>query len=202
MPSPLRNRLIFIRHGETDWNKEGRLQGQQDIPLNPRGRDQASAVGRLVRRWLGAEADSYLDGLDYWCSPLGRTRETMDRALIAMGRPGQAYAFDDRLKELSFGQWEGLTWADVKPIDPEALKRRKADKWGFVPPGGESYAMLEERVRPWLDVLDGDALVVAHGGVARTLLHMLGGVPADEAVDMDIHQGRALVFEGDGFRWV
>jgi probable phosphoglycerate mutase len=70
-----------------------------------------------------------------------------------MGLPPGRYRLEATLMELSFGAWEGLTWAEIRARDPAAVAARRADKWGFAPPGGESYAMLAERVRGWLDSL-------------------------------------------------
>ena len=200
MTFPLPSRLLFIRHGETEWNLAGRLQGQKDIPLNPRGVDQAAASGRAVRKLVGD--DRALADYDFIASPLLRTRQTMELARRAMGLPADGYETDDRLKELSFGSWEGLTWREVSARVPAMARARETDKWGYVPPEGESYATLAERVKPWLRRISGDAVVVSHGGVARVLMHMLAGVPPEEAAMADIWQGRLLVFEDGRCRWV
>ena len=192
------SRLYFVRHGETDWNVAGRLQGQRDVPLNGRGRDQASAVGRLLRDML---APNVAD-LDYVASPLQRTRETMGLLRVAMGLPAEPFAMDDRLKEIAFGQWEGRTWRDIRKSEPQTAQARDADRWGYVPPEGESYAMLAERVKPWLASLDGDTLVVSHGGVARVFLVLLAGMSPCEAPAAPIEQGRVLVIEGGQASWV
>jgi probable phosphoglycerate mutase len=194
------HRLLFIRHGETDWNVAGRLQGQRDIPLNARGCDQAAAAGRTIRKIIRADATDR--GLDYVASPLGRARQTMELARATLGLPPQAYAIDARLMELSFGSWEGLTWPEVKALAPEAAVARETRKWDYAPPGGESYAMLALRIAPWLAELDGDTLVVSHGGVARVLMALIGGMAHERASISSIWQGRLLVFEAGGFGWV
>lgn len=189
--------LIFIRHGETDWNAEGRLQGQRDIPLNARGRRQADEVGALLRR-----VHSLPETLPFVASPLTRTRDTMERVRLASGLPPDGYAMDDRLKELTFGRWEGLTWKEVRRADPAGAAARERDKWGFVPPDGESYAMLTERIRGWLSSVDRTMVVVAHGGVARAMLTLIGGVAPQQATSMDIWQGRILLFRDGTSRWI
>jgi probable phosphoglycerate mutase len=195
--APPPRRLYFIRHGETDWNAEGRLQGQQDIPINPRGRAQADEVaGRLA----GLVADP--GALPWRVSPLGRTRETAEIARRALRLPESDYELDPDLREISFGRWEGLTWKELRKADPAAARAREADKWAFVPPGGESYAMLTERMRPFATGLDRDMVVVSHGGVARALLRLLCGLSAGQAPSIDIWQGRVLLFEGGSYRWV
>jgi broad specificity phosphatase PhoE len=194
----LKHRLIFLRHGETDWNVEGRLQGQHDIPLNGRGRAQAESAGRMVRDAFGPD----LPTLHFVASPLSRTRETMEIARAAMGLDPKAYDLDPRLMELSFGRWEGLIWPEVKAIDPWAAKAREGNKWTFQPPGGESYAMLADRLRPWVDTIARDTLVVSHGGVARVLLAILGGQTTASAPMSDIYQGRVLLFHGTSAHWL
>ncbi len=194
----LRTSLIFVRHGETDWNVSGRLQGQRDIPLNPRGRDQAGAVGRMLAKAYGAD----LAGLDFVCSPMARARETMEILRGAARLPAKEYALDDRLKELTFGDWEGLTWSEVKARDPHGAALREADKWDYKPPLGESYADLGARISPWLASLERPTLAVSHGGVARALMHVVAGVDPAEASLAEITQGRAMLFEKGEARWL
>jgi broad specificity phosphatase PhoE len=82
------------------------------------------------------------------------------------------------------------------------VKARNSDKWIYAPPGGESYATLAGRLRPWLDGLTADAFVVAHGGAARALMALIAGVAPAKAAEAPIVQGRALCFENGGCRWI
>jgi probable phosphoglycerate mutase len=95
-----------------------------------------------------------------------------------------------------------MTWAEVWAQDPAGARAREHDKWGFTPPGGESYAALAERVKPWLAELDGETFVVSHGGVARVLLALLARMPALQAASAPVWQGRALVFEQGSAEWI
>jgi broad specificity phosphatase PhoE len=202
MAPPYPHRIVFVRHGQTAYNAENRLQGQRDTPLDGKGRAHAAAVGRFLRDHMGAEM-ARLDAQGaFWASPLQRTRDTMEIARAEMGLAPQSYRVDARLMELTFGDWEGLTWDAVGARNPMELEARSEDKWNFTPPGGESYAMLVERVRPWLDERDGDAFVVAHGGVARAFMFMLAGVAPDIAASAGIWQGRALIFDKGESYWV
>jgi probable phosphoglycerate mutase len=189
--------LCVVRHGETDWNVEGRLQGQRDIGLNGRGRDQAASVGRLLKR-------DYPDVLSFHfvSSPLIRAHDTMRLMRGQMGLDPEAYRLDDRLKELTFGSWEGFTWREMQARDAVGSSAREADKWGYCPPGGESYAMLTTRIAGWLADLTEPTLAVTHGGVARVLLGLVAGVAQKELPLKDIAQGRALLFEGEKARWI
>jgi broad specificity phosphatase PhoE len=196
------HRLIFVRHGETAYNAESRLQGQLDTPLNPRGREQARTVGGTLRDLVGSEIDRLEAADAFFASPLERARETMEIARDAMGLPPSRYRLDPVLKEISFGAWEGLTWREIEARDPKRASMRRKDKWDFVPPEAESYAMLAKRLGSWLDRLAGDALVVSHGGVARALMTLIAGVAPKRAVDTPILQGRALCFENGECHWI
>ena len=195
-------RLIFVRHGETAYNAESRLQGQLDVPLNARGREQARAVGGTLRSLIGREIDRLDEAQAFFASPLERARETMEIARGAMGLPPSRYQLDPVLKELSFGVWEGMTWREVEGRYPRDLEERKRDRWNFAPQGGESYAMLAKRVGSWLDGLTGDVFVVSHGGVARALMSLIAGVAPAKAAEAPITQGRALCFENGACRWI
>jgi broad specificity phosphatase PhoE len=187
--------LYFARHGETDWNRERRLQGQHDIPLNALGRVQASRSGELLRGLLerdGRPTAQY----DYVSSPLGRARETMELMRAAMGLDPEAYRTDARLMEMSFGRWEGFTFAELRAREAAALAERERDKWGFVLPGGESYAQLQVRVRAWYETMERDSVVSAHGGVCRALIAHLNLAEPEAASIGDIGQGCVYVFDG------
>ena len=112
------------------------------------------------------------------------------------------YDLDERLQEFSVGAWEGLTWPDVRQVAPVLFKERRRDKWRFVPPGGESYAMLADRVRPWLESVQAGNVVVSHGGVARALMVLAGGLSPEAAPNTEIPQGRVLLFEGGRHRLI
>jgi probable phosphoglycerate mutase len=187
MPSPL---LYYIRHGETDWNRQGRLQGQRDIPINAAGRAQARACAEILRDLLAREPSAELD---YVCSPLSRARQTMEIMRAALGLEPHFYRIDERLREISFGQWEGFTLDELRKASPDAVAARERDKWEFTPPAAESYASMSRRVRGWYESLQRDTVAVAHGGTLRGLAVQLGICPADEAPYLDVRQGVVYV---------
>ena len=189
--------IYFVRHGETAWNAEGRLQGQQDIPLNTTGKKQAQHVGTLIKSLSNLPST-----LDYISSPMLRTRTTMQLLRTEADLDPLSYNTDDRLKEICFGRWEGLTWPEVRASDPKGAAGREADKWNYVPPAGESYEMLQLRIAPWVETLEKPTLVVAHGGVARVLLSMVAGESSLISPNINIWQGKILMFEGGQFRWI
>ncbi|MGO4665102.1 histidine phosphatase family protein [Bosea sp. 2YAB26] len=197
LPLTISHRLFLVRHGETDWNREGRLQGSKDIPLNELGREQAAeAAGRLRNLVQGYE------GLDFVASPMERARETMEILRYRLGLPPKGYRIDERLRELTFGAWEGFTWREVRKSERELALARERDKWGFVPPEGESYRMLAERIRPVLEGLTGETVMVSHGGVARAVLALVGAVAPGEAAMVDIWQGKILMVSDGRVSWV
>ncbi|GGK30716.1 histidine phosphatase family protein [Salinarimonas ramus] len=190
--------LYFVRHGETDWNAEGRLQGGRDTDLNALGRVQAEAAARTLRSLVRGD----LARLDFVASPMRRTRDTMEILRGTLGLPRDAYRLDERLVEISFGSWEGSTWPEIRDRDPAGAAAREADKWGFVPPQGESYAMLARRLAPVVEGLVRDTVMVAHGGVARALLTLMADAATERAPHFDIWQGRVLVIQDGAWRWV
>lgn len=193
--------LIHIRHGQTDWNAESRLQGQQDIPLNPHGRGQAARNGRVLAEHLEATGVDPAS-LDWIASPLGRARETMEIVRDAAGLPPGGYRLEPALKEVTFGLWEGFTIPELKLRDPAGVAARRADKWGFVPPGGESYAMLSARIAAWLNRVDRPAVIVSHGGVQRVIDGLLLGRPTDEIPNLDVPQDRFVIYRSGTAEWV
>ena len=189
MTSPL---FYFVRHGETAWNAERRLQGQLDIPLNGLGRRQSVQCGSTLRRVIAARHKTPAD-FTFVSSPLSRARETMEILRGELGLSPEGYATDPRLAELSFGRWEGLTYKEVRALDRSVLAVRERDKWNFITPEGESYAQLLVRVRDWHAGLAGDAIVAAHGGVARVLMVLFGVRAPEDATQGDVVQG--VVYE-------
>jgi broad specificity phosphatase PhoE len=185
-------RFYFVRHGETDWNAERRLQGQLDIPLNELGRRQAAKCGEVIGRLITAAGRRAAE-FHFIASPLLRARETMEILRTGLGNAPGGYAIDSRLAEMSFGRWEGLTYAEVRTRDPGVLRTRERDKWNFRPPEGESYAELFERVRHWYAGVTGDIIVSAHGGVARALMVLFEVRPPGQAPLGSIDQG--VVYE-------
>ena len=194
MPRPI---LYFVRHGETDWNLERRLQGQHDIPLNALGRVQAARCGVILRDLLGRNGRPAAE-FDYVSSPLGRARETMELMRAEIGLACEHYRTDARLMEMSFGRWEGFTFAELQAREAAALAERERAKWSFVLPGGESYAQLLVRVRAWYEGVQRDTVVSAHGGVCRALMAHLDLVRPEAASTGEIGQGCVYMFSADG----
>jgi broad specificity phosphatase PhoE len=191
--------IYYIRHGETAWNAEGRLQGAQDTSLNDLGRKQAARAGGILADLFARDGRSE-QTLAYVASPLGRARSTMELVRGALRLPPRDYSIDDRLREIGYGDWEGSTLAQMLARDPEVFARRQVDKWTVSPPGGETYAAVQIRVSDWYDSLLVDTVAVAHGGTARALMVTLGIETPASAADLTIEQGAVYVFGEGGLR--
>ena len=156
-------RLILLRHGETVWNRERRYQGWQDVALSAEGRRQAEAAART----LLAEAPAAV-----YTSPLGRARETAE--IIAAPRRLPVTA-DEAFKEMSFGEWEGLTVDEVSDRFPELRRAWRAEPHTVQFPRGESLSSTAARVGAGIDRLregyEGQTVVlVSHGIVTRLIV--------------------------------
>jgi probable phosphoglycerate mutase len=162
-------RLILLRHGETTWNAEQRLQGQDNSELSERGIQQAL-------RFVGY-AKALLPGLVV-SSDLGRTRQTV--ALI--GYPDAPS--DPRLRELDMGEWTGRTKAELVLQQPDNYHAWRAGS--FTPAHAESWAVFRARIaeglRHYLHHADRDVLAVVHGGVIRAALHEFIGLPPSRVI--------------------
>jgi probable phosphoglycerate mutase len=172
--------LYLARHGETDWNAAGRWQGQTDIPLNPRGRQQARDVAERLRAEGIASVAS---------SDLLRARETADIVAAALGLEVGHVHTD--LRERRFGRFEGLTREEVAARFPGEWARYVADP-GPAPPGGESRDALLSRLLPAVrsaaDRLPPPLLVVMHGGAMRAILaDHLGAMPRPSSDAWPLH---------------
>jgi len=190
MPAPV---IYYIRHGETAWNAAGRFQGSQDIPLNELGRSQAVTSGGILAGLIARDGHQAA-ALPFVASPLGRARLTMELVRETLQLPPDDYAIDSRLREIGYGQWEGLTLPEMERHDAVTFASRVADKWGVAAPSGESYASVSLRMREWFDSLQGDTVTVAHGGTMRALMVALGIATPLEASDIPIGQGVVYVF--------
>ena len=164
----------LVRHGETEWNRTGRIQGQIDTPLSHHGRIQSAALGERL-------SDAPLTAV--YASDLSRTMETAK--LITAGS-GCEVTQTPELREFSYGEWEGMTIAEIEAQAPERLERRlKGRNEDFAGPGGENTYDVLERVRRFHEQAlqrhrAGDnLLVVAHGGSLRALLVCLLDLPAE-----------------------
>ncbi len=159
--------LTLIRHGNTPWNTAGRYQGFSDVALSPLGIAQARALGqRLSSQTFDAA----------YTSDMRRTQQTAQYALAHAHCP--PLVADPRLRELNFGEFEGLTEAENR--QHAGWDIWQADPWHAQVPGGESMHLLSTRAQQWLSELEGGSVVAfSHGLTIRTLIWHLMGWPTD-----------------------
>ncbi|WP_269624440.1 histidine phosphatase family protein [Prochlorococcus marinus] len=167
-------RIILVRHGETDWNKQGRFQGQIDIPLNKNGKSQAKAARDFLKNHIIQKAFS---------SSLSRPKETAQ--IILNEHPGIKISVKDNLKEIGHGKWEGKLESEIKTDWPDLLKEWKTSPEKVQMPEGENIKEVSTRsITGWNEICknlknDETALVVAHDAVNKTILcHLLGLNPS------------------------
>jgi len=162
-------KIYLVRHGETAYNREGRLQGQSDVPLNETGRSQAEALARRLGDEFAAAGETVAD---IYCSPLSRTAQT---ARTIGGVFHKEPRVDSGLKEMDMGRWEGKTPAEIKQSDPcvngvPLLQRWKEDPLSYAVPGGEHVSQVDRRVMASLEEIvrshgpRDNVIVVTHGG--------------------------------------
>ncbi|WP_120634372.1 histidine phosphatase family protein [Ruegeria sp. EL01] len=147
-------RLALLRHGHTDWNRAGRIQGRSDIPLDQTARDDLSGYD-LPDHWKAA---------DIWSSPLQRASET---ARLVTGQPPR---MSDALIEMNWGDWEGLRGVDLIADADSGYKHIEDWGWDYRPPNGESPAEVWVRLSPWVSGLRSDTIAVCHIGIMRVIL--------------------------------
>jgi len=135
------------------------------------------------------------DGFSFYCSPLGRARQTMEIIRAEMGLVPQAYQLDERLTERAYGEFEGVSIHELERDEPEVFARRAQSHWNFKPRGGESLQMTLERVTPFLDELDQPSIIVAHGAVGRTVRKHLLSLSDQEAGAYTFPQDKIFRFE-------
>ena len=179
--------IYLLRHGETVWNVDRRLQGQKDSPLTLAGIGQARAAGALLGTLIDSPAD-----FTVIASPLARTWQTASVVCETLDLDARSIRFEPRLMEHQFGDWEGMTLAEVEARFPQAWAAREADKWNYRVPGGESYGLVHRRVRNWLGEQSNETrlIVVSHGLAGRVLRGTYGGLTREI-------RGDALVAEFD-----
>jgi probable phosphoglycerate mutase len=195
--------IYLFRHGETVWNAEKRAQGHLDSPLTEVGRVQARAMGRALRQEL-ARAGYAPPGVIVRASPLGRVRETLALAAAEAGLVHDDGCHDHRLREMSWGDWDGLNGPEIEARWPGEMAARRQDHWNYLPPNGENYIMASERGRAALDdllMLAGEkpVAVFAHGAIGRVLRGLFLGAPRADILTMDqpqdafyrLHRGAA-----------
>ncbi|WP_146343935.1 histidine phosphatase family protein [Phaeobacter marinintestinus] len=171
--------LLILRHGETEWNRLGRMQGALDSPLTETGRSQARAQNALI---AGQGASSH----GWFTSPQGRAVETA--RIAAQGHDTQIVT-DARLREIEMGNWTGRMRSEIHEAAPHLFEDPSAMSWYGQAPGGESLKDLASRVRSFLTDLSGPAVIVTHGITSRMMRCVALDLPLSAFAALEGGQG-------------
>jgi broad specificity phosphatase PhoE len=177
-------KIWFLRHGQTEWNAERRIQGQLESRLSPLGQFHAQQQAALLRPIL-AQAPAC------FASPLGRAQET---AAIALA--GTAFATDPRLAEADAGALQGLTMMDVERCFPEiwAANPKHLDLF-CAAPNGEGYTSFHARILSFMQALTGPSVVVAHGLLGQVMRGIAQGLSRQQMAELSNQQGCIYLLE-------
>jgi probable phosphoglycerate mutase len=157
--------IILVRHGQTQWNVEGRYQGRLNSDLTEKGKTQSKRNASKIAKVLDLKMP-----FKVFSSPLGRAKESCYIICDELGIDKSRIIFDERLSEFNYGIFEGKTKDECQELYPQVLAQREANKWSYQIENGESYLLVSERVKSWLSSLSSDSvLVVAHEMVNRVL---------------------------------
>ncbi|MSQ05780.1 MAG: histidine phosphatase family protein [Dehalococcoidia bacterium] len=184
-------KLFLVRHGETEWNKLGRFQGQEDTPLNHRGREQARETAIAAVSWQATAI---------YASPLCRTMETAQAISRLVGLP---VAPQDGLKELALGELEGVTGEEMRRGWPQVYQTWREDPGAAVMPGGESLSQLQRRAWQVVSMLeqahpdDAALVLVSHNFALRAIIAQVLGMPLSNFHRMSLALGSIGVVESD-----
>ena len=188
-------RLILLRHGESQWNLENRFTGWVDVPLSPRGIQEAKDAGEKLRNYTFDRA---------FTSVLARANETLRLVLDAIGQTGIPIEKDKALNERMYGELQGLNKDETVKKYGEAQVKIWRRSYDVCPPGGESLKDTAERVLPYYEqtikpyVLKGDTiLVAAHGNSLRALIMELEQLSREQVLELNVPTGAPLLYELD-----
>lgn len=174
--------IYFIRHGETDWNREQRIQGQIDIVLSETGHLQSEAVARVLANFI-TEPEQFA----FYVSPLTRARQTMSYLARTFELSENQIQVEDSLRELGYGVWEGRYFQELKS-DP-AYPHNLIQRFAWRPEGGESYADGMDRLRQWVGRLDRPTVIVSHGAIGRCLIALACDLTPERTLTQPTPQG-------------
>jgi probable phosphoglycerate mutase len=185
--------IYLVRHGQTEFNRERRIQGHVDSPLTELGVRQAQAVGRLLRDLIREP-----DGWRIVSSPLGRAHSTAQ--IIAGKLGGLPVELEPRIQEMSWGDHDGRLRSELEAENPETFGK---SGWAFdAPTTGESYDVVAARVGAWLATLPPEPerkiIAVSHGISGRVLRGLYAGLPRDEAGQQDVPQDAVFLLQNGG----
>jgi broad specificity phosphatase PhoE len=185
--------LYLVRHGETTWNRVGRLQGHLDSELTPAGVEQARAIGEIFRREI-----FHINEVCIETSPSGRAHRTATIIADALGISGDTLIITPLLAEHDFGDWSGLIPSEIDSKYPGARVERQARKWDYIVPRGESYALVAARAQEWLSMKRSatTTIAVTHEIISRTIQGAYAGLTVEETLARSHRHDRIYRLQG------
>ncbi|MCA1959094.1 MAG: 2,3-bisphosphoglycerate-dependent phosphoglycerate mutase [Nitrospira sp.] len=189
-------RLVLLRHGESQWNLENRFTGWVDVPLSPRGVEEAKQAGKKLQGFTFDRA---------FTSMLSRANDTLRLVLETIGQTHIPVERNQALNERMYGELQGLNKAETAQKYGEAQVKLWRRSYDVRPPGGESLKDTAERVLPYYEtaikpyLLKGETiLIAAHGNSLRALVMELEGLSKEQVLELNIPTGAPLLYELDG----
>lgn len=158
--------IYLIRHGETVWNRAARLQGHKDTPLTLKGIKQARSLGFALRKVLKNKTPSF-----FYSSPIGRAKQTASIISDIIDFDVERMEYKSSLKEITFGDWDGLNMQEILTQYKTSWEKRKSDRWNTSPPNGESFQEAKKRITPILNeiAIQQDVVIVSHGSLNKII---------------------------------
>jgi probable phosphoglycerate mutase len=175
--------IWLVRHGQTAFNAEGRIQGAMDSPLTALGEEQGRRLGQMLGRIAPKEVRII-------ASPLGRTQHTA-RIIREHGAFASPIETDARLAEISLGEWDGMLKDDIRERVPDYDAGPNRWSWFFNAPGGDSWYALNTRLQSWLEdavATDHPIIAISHGVSGRILRGLFAQLARDQTLRLDIPQ--------------
>lgn len=183
-------RIFVLRHGETRFNSERKLQGHCNSPLTEKGVMQAKNYGQGLRDYLS------VGDIEVHSSPLGRAVQTARLVCEVLGYPTQLIVEDDRLKEFNLGDWEQRTIPSLVTENPDLLEQ---NDWYLQAPNSETYESVKRRLQSWLvdTSSDKDIVVISHGLTGVVLRGLLLGLDYEDVWQQDLPQDAFFIIENN-----
>jgi len=173
--------IILVRHGQTEWNVEGRYQGRKDSPLTPKGREQARANALKLSKHI-----SDFKSVKIYSSPLGRAKDTAFIICDELKIERDSIIFDKRIQEFDYGIFEGELRSFCQTEYKTEFKARESDKWFYQIENGESYELVTKRLKSWLDEVKDEPIIimVAHEMINRALRGLYSRLEQKETLNL------------------
>ena len=187
--------IILIRHGQTKWNVEGRYQGRLNSDLTKKGKEQAQANALKIANVLNLK-----EPFKIFSSPLGRAKESCHIICDTLGIDRKEVIFDERISEFNYGIFEGKTKVECKEKYPQVLADREANKWSYQIENGESYMLVTDRLKSWLESVKDEkkVVMVAHEMVNRALRGLYCSLDSDSM--LLLRQANDVVIKLENFK--